>query len=106
MHNQGSASGNLRVMPGSHYAPKTKIMQIQADTSPKHTGVSPKNVKEIFKYRVSHQNAGPSSGVGTLKPSGGSQAAQVHGTITYAGNSRKQQQTTLGQNVSEIHLHM
>ena len=28
MHSQASASGQQRVMPSSHYAPKTKIMQI------------------------------------------------------------------------------
>ena len=61
-------------------------MQIQQpDASPRHAGVSPKNAKEIFRYRVSQP------GHANVKAGGsGSQAASAHGTITYAGVTRKQ----------------
>jgi hypothetical protein len=56
--------------------------------------VSPKNVKDIFKYRVSQQHA---PGMANMKAvAGGTQAPQTHGTITYAGRSQAKPQTQLG----------
>ena len=68
--------------------------------------MSPKNVKEIFKYRVS-QHPQHASGMTNMKAvSAGAQAPQTHGTITYAGRSQAKPQTQLGSNVSELHLQM
>lgn len=61
MHH-GSNNNSQRIMhqqaPQSHYQPKTKIIQIGAGTSPK---VSPKNIKELLKFRVGASGQGPAN---------------------------------------------
>jgi len=67
--------------PQSHYQPKGKMIQIGQSTSPK---VSPKNIKELLKFRVGQTGQGPAN---VTNQSTNNQTSSVGGGVVAQGQS-------------------